>query len=224
MRSISSYPVTGFQFRRGLAGLPGLIASLLLLIAVSLSPAHALEIPSDEEQDVLIRSTLMTFNDANMTGNYTVRWPRHRNSSSRNIPPSRHLPPSRRSGRTNCFSRRWSPPNTIPGRRQNSIRTALWCWPGCSRPTNSKSSTGCASCKATRSGRSSASRWMPLACSDRRFAQLPNYRSDDCSSRAAWVSSSAAMSPFSASAVSASRAFTTSWTWAASFGARAISA
>ena len=72
MRSISSYPVTGFQFRRGLAGLPGLIASLLLLIAVSLSPAHALEIPSDEEQDVLIRSTLMTFNDANMTGNYTV--------------------------------------------------------------------------------------------------------------------------------------------------------
>ena len=72
MRPISSYPVAGFHFQAGCAGLPGLIASLLLLIAVSLSPAHALEIPSDEEQDVLIRSTLMTFNDANMTGNYTV--------------------------------------------------------------------------------------------------------------------------------------------------------
>ncbi|HTB04968.1 MAG TPA: hypothetical protein VK804_31230 [Bradyrhizobium sp.] len=49
-----------------------IVAALLILIAASLSPARAAEIPSDDEQDVLIRSTLMTFNDANMTGNYAV--------------------------------------------------------------------------------------------------------------------------------------------------------
>jgi len=47
-------------------------AALLILIAVSQSPASAAELPSDDEQDVLIRTTLMTFNDANMTGNYAV--------------------------------------------------------------------------------------------------------------------------------------------------------
>jgi hypothetical protein len=45
---------------------------LLLVVATSPSSVFAAEIPSDDEQDVLIRSTLMTFNDANMTGNYSV--------------------------------------------------------------------------------------------------------------------------------------------------------
>ena len=49
-----------------------IVAALLILIAMSLSPARAAELPSDDEQDVLIRTTLMTFNDANMTGNYAV--------------------------------------------------------------------------------------------------------------------------------------------------------
>jgi hypothetical protein len=47
-------------------------AIALLILAVSLAPARAAEIPSDDEQDVLVRTTLMTFNDANMTGNYSV--------------------------------------------------------------------------------------------------------------------------------------------------------
>ena len=46
--------------------------ALLILAAASLPPAHAIQIPSDDEQDVLIRTTLMTFNDANMTGNYAI--------------------------------------------------------------------------------------------------------------------------------------------------------
>jgi hypothetical protein len=50
----------------------GLIVSLFVLLATSLSPAFAVDLPNDDEQDVLIRSTLMTFNDANMTGNYSV--------------------------------------------------------------------------------------------------------------------------------------------------------
>jgi hypothetical protein len=48
----------------------GRIAALLMVI--TLAPAFAAEIPSDDDQDVLVRTTLMTFNDANMTGNYTV--------------------------------------------------------------------------------------------------------------------------------------------------------
>ena len=43
--------------------------SLLLGLA---SPAWAAKIPSENEQEILIRTTLMTFNDANMTGNYSV--------------------------------------------------------------------------------------------------------------------------------------------------------
>lgn len=47
-----------------------LIAMIMLLAAFA--PAHAASVPSDDEQEVLIRTTLMTFNDANMTGNYSV--------------------------------------------------------------------------------------------------------------------------------------------------------
>lgn len=53
------------------AGLSALIAVLILAV-VSVQPACAIQMPSDGEQDVLIRTTLMTFNDANMTGNYAV--------------------------------------------------------------------------------------------------------------------------------------------------------
>jgi len=56
---------------RSLCGVSVAVA-LLILSAVPLPPAHAVQIPSDDEQDVLIRTTLMTFNDANMTGNYAV--------------------------------------------------------------------------------------------------------------------------------------------------------
>ena len=44
----------------------------LVMIAACFAPAHAASVPSDDEQEVLLRTTLMTFNDANMTGNYSV--------------------------------------------------------------------------------------------------------------------------------------------------------
>ena len=47
-----------------------LIAAFLML--ASFAPANAASVPSDDEQEILIRTTLMTFNDANMTGNYSV--------------------------------------------------------------------------------------------------------------------------------------------------------
>jgi hypothetical protein len=35
-------------------------------------PAFSATLPSDTEQEILVKATLMTFNDANLTGNYSV--------------------------------------------------------------------------------------------------------------------------------------------------------
>lgn len=46
-----------------------------LVLAVTLSffaPAQAATLPTDNEQEILIKTTLMTFNDANLTGNYSI--------------------------------------------------------------------------------------------------------------------------------------------------------
>jgi hypothetical protein len=72
MGSIHVYPTTHLNPGKKPLGLAGWIVALLTMIAVTLSPALAVELPSDDDQDVLIRTTLMTFNDANMTGDYTV--------------------------------------------------------------------------------------------------------------------------------------------------------
>lgn len=48
------------------------IAVLALALAVAAPAFAATQIPDDDDQDVLIRTTLMTFNDANMTNNYSV--------------------------------------------------------------------------------------------------------------------------------------------------------
>jgi hypothetical protein len=50
----------------------GVFVALLMLVAASLRPAYAVDMPSEDDQDVLVRATLTTFNDANMTGNYAV--------------------------------------------------------------------------------------------------------------------------------------------------------
>ena len=72
MNTIVAGTLAGFHAcKRSFTGM-AVALCLLLVAAASLSPARAAEIPSDDDQDVLIRSTLMTFNDANMTGNYAV--------------------------------------------------------------------------------------------------------------------------------------------------------
>jgi len=48
------------------------IVALFAVTFVSLAPAFAVDIPDDDDQDILIRATLMTFNDANLSGNYSV--------------------------------------------------------------------------------------------------------------------------------------------------------
>lgn len=47
----------------------GLAAFLAMGMIV---PAPAANLPDDNEQEVLIKTTLVTFNDANLTGNYNV--------------------------------------------------------------------------------------------------------------------------------------------------------
>jgi len=50
------------------------VLALIAAVAISgaFTQAKAAPLPSDDEQEILIRTTLMTFNDANMTGNYSV--------------------------------------------------------------------------------------------------------------------------------------------------------
>jgi hypothetical protein len=58
------------QIARRSAAVAGVAFAILMM--ASLRPAYAVDLPSDDDQDVLVRTTLMTFNDANMTGNYSV--------------------------------------------------------------------------------------------------------------------------------------------------------
>jgi hypothetical protein len=49
------------------------LSAFAVLLAVSFyTPAHAAPVPTDDEQEILVKATLMTFNDANLTGNYSV--------------------------------------------------------------------------------------------------------------------------------------------------------
>ena len=46
-----------------------------LVVALALffvTPANSETLPTDNEQEILVKTTLMTFNDANLTGNYSV--------------------------------------------------------------------------------------------------------------------------------------------------------
>lgn len=45
---------------------------LLILLAPAIGPALGEGLPTEDEQDVLVINTLITFNDANLTGNYSV--------------------------------------------------------------------------------------------------------------------------------------------------------
>jgi len=50
-----------------------LLGAIMLALAMSLvTPAFSATLPTDNEQEILVKTTLMTFNDANLTGNYSV--------------------------------------------------------------------------------------------------------------------------------------------------------
>jgi hypothetical protein len=58
--------VMTIKFARVIGGL------VLCLVLGFTPPSWAAKLPSVEQQDLLVRSALMTFNDANATGNYSV--------------------------------------------------------------------------------------------------------------------------------------------------------
>jgi hypothetical protein len=66
------FSYTGLNMKSIRAYLATAIVALFAITFVALTPAFAVDIPDDDDQDILIRTTLMTFNDANMTGNYSV--------------------------------------------------------------------------------------------------------------------------------------------------------
>jgi len=70
MRSISEWTAVFCSFARWLVSSAFIL--FLIAAAASLRPVFAADMPSDDTQDVLVRTTLMTFNDANMTGNHAV--------------------------------------------------------------------------------------------------------------------------------------------------------
>ena len=60
------------RLKRQTLALAGIIIALIMIAAAFLAPAYAADLPSGDQQDVLIRSTLASFNDANIPGNYAV--------------------------------------------------------------------------------------------------------------------------------------------------------
>jgi hypothetical protein len=56
--------------RVGLAG--RWVFALVLFLGALVSPAFAQKVPSPELQEILIKVSLLSFNDANVTGNYAV--------------------------------------------------------------------------------------------------------------------------------------------------------
>lgn len=52
------------------------LAVLLIVAGFGAMPLRAQELPSETLQEALIKSSLMTFNDANLTGNYDVFYQR----------------------------------------------------------------------------------------------------------------------------------------------------
>lgn len=48
------------------------LCALVVLLSLSFAPAYSAPVPNDAEQEILVKATLMTFNDANLTGNYSV--------------------------------------------------------------------------------------------------------------------------------------------------------
>jgi hypothetical protein len=67
---LSSY--TGLNMKSFRAYLATTVVALFAVAFVSLASAFAADIPDDDDQDILIRTALVTFNDANMTGDYSV--------------------------------------------------------------------------------------------------------------------------------------------------------
>lgn len=72
MRAIVAFLTLISPLKKQSFAFTGMIVAVMMIAGSFLAPAYAAEVPSDDDQDILIRSTLSALNDANMTGNYAV--------------------------------------------------------------------------------------------------------------------------------------------------------
>lgn len=81
------------RFGRPKAAMAVFVTFLVLVsAAASLQPAYAIQMPSEDEQDVLVRGALMTFNDANMSGDYAVLWSKVSRQFQTQVPVEKFAP------------------------------------------------------------------------------------------------------------------------------------
>ena len=66
-----------------------LLAMVALFAIAAGASAMAATLPDDSEQEILIKTTLMTFNDANLTGNYTVLHDKAATAFRKQLPPDK---------------------------------------------------------------------------------------------------------------------------------------
>jgi hypothetical protein len=83
----------------------------------SATPASAQKVPEPLEQEILIKGILMSFNDANITDNYTVFHARLAKRSATNFRPSGWREPLRPS-----VTRRSTSPSSRPSSRSRASR------------------------------------------------------------------------------------------------------
>jgi hypothetical protein len=67
MKLTVAFPTSPSRLNRDCLAFAGMVLALLMIATAFLAPTYTARILSDE-QDWQIRSTLLTFNDSNMTG------------------------------------------------------------------------------------------------------------------------------------------------------------
>jgi hypothetical protein len=72
-------------------GSPGIFGAVVAIVAGALCtvPAHAQKAPDPDMQEVMIKATLLTFNDANVTQNYSVLHSKLSKQFREQFPPER---------------------------------------------------------------------------------------------------------------------------------------
>ena len=123
----------GLNMKSFRAYLATAIVALFAVTFVSLAPAFAVDIPDDDDQDILIRNTLMTFNDANLSGNYSVFMAKASKEFQAQFTAEKMASAFGSFSKNKVDLGMLSPRTTIPTRRPGSMATR-WCWSACSRP------------------------------------------------------------------------------------------
>ena len=102
------------------------LGAIMLALAMSLvTPAFSATLPTDNEQEILVKTTLMTFNDANLTGNYSVLFDKSSKAFRSQVTAEKNcLKRSMSSERKTSIWRASSPMKSTPARIPKSMAMA----------------------------------------------------------------------------------------------------